>query len=161
MLLRAFRSASGAVFFHPLQPVPKTAILVPGFRETRSVRVFPGGWSDACRRFAPAAVVATFPQLRELSTCGVRFTHTLVVLSWSFDKTLTPAERDFLWSAFGAPIFEQVLAPDNSLLAYECDAHDGLHLLDPNQPTLTLVQSCSCGSPLPRRVNTTTACVIV
>ena len=152
MLLRLFRSASGAAFFHPLQPAPKTAILVPGFRETRSVRVFPGGWSDACRCFAPAAVAATFPQLRDLSNRDVCFTHALIVLSWSFDKTLTPADRDFLWDAFGAPIFEQVLAPDNSLLAYECGAHDGLHLVHPNRTALTLVQYCSCGSPLPRYV---------
>lgn len=152
MLLRFFRSASGAAFVHPLEPAPKTAILVPGFRETRSIRVFPGGWSAGCRRFGPAAVAATFPQLRDLSHRDVRFTHALVVLSWSFDTTLTPAERDFLWDAFGAPIFEQVLAPDNSLLAYECDAHDGLHLLRPNHNTITLVQFCSCGSPLPRHL---------
>lgn len=152
MLPHFFRSASGAAFIHPLQPPPKTAILVPGFRQTRTVRVFPDGWSDACRRFAPAAVAATFPQLRDLSNRSVRFTHALIVLSWSFDTTLSPDERDLLWNSFGAPVFEQVLAPDNSLLAYECDAHDGLHVVRPNRTPLTLVRVCSCGSPLPRHI---------
>jgi hypothetical protein len=42
---------------------------------------------------------------------------------------LSRADRDVLWSAFGLPLYEQLLGPDQEALAAECGAHAGLHLL--------------------------------
>jgi hypothetical protein len=68
---------------------------------------------------------------------------------------LTELERDLFWRVFQVPVFEQFLAPDGHLLAMECDAHDGLHLLDPDAPlpgfrALLDATPCGCGNPHPR-----------
>jgi hypothetical protein len=43
-------------------------------------------------------------------------------------ELLRDAERDLLWRAFRLPVFEEVRGLDNELLAWECDAHAGLHV---------------------------------
>jgi hypothetical protein len=41
---------------------------------------------------------------------------------------LRDAERDALWRDFEFPIFEEVRGFDDELLAWECEAHSGLHV---------------------------------
>lgn len=145
MVLRLRRPSKGATFVHPLEPAPKTAILVPGFRPAKNVRVFPYGWTEEVKRFAPAVVAGTYAQLRALSRLNLELTHAVVVLSWNVDGTLNSVDRDLLWRAFGLPVFEQVLGPRNELAAYECEAHDGLHPV--NAAEVDAV--CGCGRALP------------
>jgi hypothetical protein len=59
--------------------MPRTAILIPGFRSTGVVRVFPAGWNDEAARFDPQAIAATETQFRELPG-DVRLTHAVVVM---------------------------------------------------------------------------------
>ena len=146
MLLRLRLRKAGASFVHPLDPAPRTAILVPGFNSTRSMRVFPLGWNDAARRFTPGAVAGTFSQLRALADDDVRLTHAVICLAWDKKDLLTARQRDYLWTAFGVPVFEQYLDRDNVLLAYECDAHAALHPTEAyNGPTLSEYR-CPCGT---------------
>jgi hypothetical protein len=83
-----------AKFQYPMQPVPRTAILVPwfnhnpwfnqtprfktpGFNKTwfnltrfsarETIRVFKNGWSEEAAQFAPAAIAGTWTQLKELA----------------------------------------------------------------------------------------------
>src|SRR6202050_2317838 len=49
--------------------------------------------------------------------------HTRCYRDWSSD----------VCSSDLVPIFEQCLAPDGSLLAWECEAHDGLHTVEENE----------------------------
>ncbi len=148
MILRIQRPAPSAAFVHPLDPPPRTAILVPGFRESKMIRVFPNGWSDEVARYAPEAVAGTFLHLRDLAKRGIELTHAVIVLSWSLNEVLEGVQRDFLWRSFGVPVYQQVLRRNNSLRAYECDAHSGLHVLDASTTNVD-VRACPCGSEIP------------
>jgi len=148
MFLPLRSQKAAASFVHPLDPAPRTAILLPGFQSTRSVRVFPNGWDEAARRFAPACVAGTFDQLRSLANQGVQLTHAVVCLSWHREDLLTATQRAFLWNAFGVPVFEQYLSPANVLLAFECDAHAALHATPAyTGPTFDRFR-CPCGTVL-------------
>jgi hypothetical protein len=138
-------NAAAAVFVNPLDPPPRTAILAPRFRSTRTTRVFPNGWDNEVARFSPGAIAGTFDQLLAAADAGVQLTHAVVCLSWDIDNLLTDAQRDRLWEAFGVPVFEQILGPDNVLLANECDAHAGLHLTPAHAGMRADVARCACG----------------
>jgi|SRR5579884_2023891 len=148
MLIRLRLHKAAVSFVHPLDPAPRTAILVPGFESTRSIRVFPRGWNDAVRKFAPACVAGSYRQLHELAGQGIQLTHAVICLCWDKRDLLTPGQRDFLWTAFGVPVFEQYLGRGNMLLAYECEAHSALHATAAySGPTLDQYR-CPCGSIL-------------
>ena len=139
---------AAASFVHPLDPAPRTAILVPGFQSTRSLRVFPNGWDEAARKFNPAAVAGTFEQVADLADGGVQLTHAVICLSWDKKEFLTPRQRTYLWSAFGVPVFEQYLDRQNILLAYECDAHSALHATPAYTGKTFPGVNCPCGTGL-------------
>jgi hypothetical protein len=109
------------------QPAPRCAVLARGFRSRYPVRVFPEGWNEEAVRFAPQAIAATLPKLDALAG-GVSVTHAVVVFRKEWEPRLAAAERERLWRAFRVPVFEQVIAGDGTLLASECEAHDGLHI---------------------------------
>ena len=67
MVVRIRRPFKGARFIHPIDPAPRTAILAPGFRETRLVRIFPQGWNERAKRFDPGSIAGPLEQLRSLS----------------------------------------------------------------------------------------------
>jgi hypothetical protein len=150
MLLRfPRRSGANARFVHPLAPPPRTAILVPGFHSTRLVRVFQEGWSPAAEKFAPAAIAAPFDDLLALADAGVRISHAVIPLAWDPSNFLTAEQRETLWQAFGAPIFEQYLGPRNVLLASECEAHQSLHVTPAYTGPVSRCK-CPCGSNVRR-----------
>lgn len=139
-------------------PLPaRTAILVRGFAETRRVRVFPEGWSDRVARFEPEIVAARIVQLRKLACSDPRpeISHALVVLRYDTDPPPSKDDRDRLWRLFGVPVFEQYLNERNEVLAMECDAHAGLHVVQGCLDQAFLDQTmdatlCCCGNPAPR-----------
>ncbi len=141
--------ASGAAFVNPLEPAPRTAILVPGFKSKRNTRVFPDGWNRAAAEFEPAAVAGTFDQLLALADHDVRLTHAVICLAWDVDDLLSEQQRDALWSALGVPIFEQFLGPGNVILAHECAAHAGLHTTLEYSGRSLDTGICACGSTAP------------
>ncbi len=152
MLLPFRLRKAAASFVHPLDPAPRTAILVPGFQSTRSIRAFPEGWNDAAARFAPACVAGTFEQLLALADEGVQLTHAVICLSWHRQHLLTARQREHLWNAFGVPVFEQYLGPGNILLAFECGAHAALHATRAyTGPTFDHMR-CSCSLEQPMSV---------
>jgi hypothetical protein len=70
---------------------------------------------------------------------------------------LTELERDLFWRVFQVPVFEQFLASDGRVLAMECDAHEGLHLLEPDAPLPGFrarldTAPCGCGNAHPRLI---------
>src|SRR5258708_16557648 len=137
--------AAAAVFVHPLAPPPRTAVLAPRFRSTRTSRVFPNGWDNDVATFAPGAIAGAFDQLLAAADAGLQLTHAVVCLTWDTDNLLTDDQRDFLWEAFGVPVFEQILGPGNTLLASECDAHAGLHITPAYKGATTGIARCDCG----------------
>jgi hypothetical protein len=54
--------------------------------------------------------------------------HAVVVLTACGSKPLSDVVRVVLWQSFGVPVFELFVGPDKSLLAFECEAHEGWHL---------------------------------
>lgn len=130
--------------------MPRTAILALGFRETKMVRVFPFGWNKAADRFQPASIAGPAEQLRQLVRQGVSPQHSVVVFSYDGQEGLTASDRDLFWKAFGVPVFEQLLNPSNVVLAMECDAHDGMHLVGDFGNLRAGRSACPCGNPAPR-----------
>ena len=152
MTIRIRFVRGGVRLFHPLDPIPPTAVLTAGFVPSRQVRVFPWGWTRSAARFRPAVVAAPLELLLALARRRVHLglTHALIVFVDGYQARLTERDRECFWDAFGVPIFEQVLSPEKRLLAAECEAHDGLHIVGP-QPGLELdLRPCACGGIRPR-----------
>lgn len=141
-------------FVYPIPPAPRTAILTGPFRSRGSLRVFDDGDRDAVRGFAPQALAGTLAQLEALAG-EVSLTHAVIVFRSEWEAPLTEAQRDRLWRAFQVPAFEQMLGPGGSLLATECEAHDGLHIVSPRLAVGDHeidVNPCACGRPTARMV---------
>ena len=112
---------------YPVQPAPRTAVLIAGFRSKGPIRVFAEGWTEKTARFDPQSVAGTLDQLYALRRTA-RPTHALIVVRREWERAVIDADRDRLWRAFGVPVFEQIVDANSSLLAAECEAHDGLHI---------------------------------
>lgn len=150
MLIRIRRSSKGATFVHPIDPTPRTAILAAGFRETKLVRMFPQGWNDRAKRFDPCSIAGPLERLRSLARDGWPLVQAVVVFTYDGGAGLSPLDRELLWQAFGVPVFEQYLSSDNKLLASECDAHSGLHVVSGCEEFPLEYDLCACGNPAPR-----------
>ena len=151
MTLRIRRRLSGATFIHPMDLTQRTAILTPGFQETKLVRVFADGWNEEAARFNPSSIAATTEQLRGLCKLRLTLSHPLIAFTYAGDRALTDDDRDLFWDSFGLPTYEQHLGPDNELLAMECEVHAGLHVTG-NFDHLPLISNyCPCGNPAPRQ----------
>lgn len=99
-------------------------------------------------------MAGTLPRIESLAA-KVQLTHALIVFRDEAEPRLTEPERDRLWRAFHVPVFEQILAPDGTLYAWECEAHDGLHIATPGFDTgkhLIDPSLCACGLATPRLV---------
>ena len=60
------------------------------------------------------------------------------------------SDRKLFWGAFGVPVFEQYLGLRNELLAAECDAHCGLHVVWGCDDFDLNPDMCACGNGAPR-----------
>ena len=74
----------------------------------------------------------------------------MVAFTYQGQAGLSGDDRDLFWDSFGVPVFEQHLSPDNQLLAMECDAHAGLHVMGDFETLRLDRNSCVCGNPAPR-----------
>jgi hypothetical protein len=129
----------------------RIAVLIPGLsiggmrRRTRNCRVV-------------AATVPVLIRLAEAVESGaIQLPPQAGVIAYTGAgrAELTELERDQFWRAFQAPLFEHLLSPEGATLAMECDAHDGMHLLDPSAPLSGLrarldTTACGCGNWHPR-----------
>ena len=101
-------------------------MLVPLVRARAQVRVFPQGWRPDAEAFQPAALAGEWAQFEALLGRDIpSLTHAIIVLSRDTGELLNEGQRKDLWRAFRVPVFEQILAGNGSLLAAECEAHDG------------------------------------
>jgi hypothetical protein len=123
-------------FLHPLRCAPRTAILMPGFQQTQSVKYVPPDWA-LLSGFRPEAVAASVGVLRMLAK-GIAsgrgrlpsLKDALIAFTGPWAGGLLQEEdRDLFWRVFQVPVFEQHLGPDGRVVAWECEAHRGLHLL--------------------------------
>ena len=133
-----------------MDPVPRTAILTPGFQESKLVRVFPQGWTAEAARFEPASVAGPVEVLRALARIRPALTHAVIAFTYDGRPDLNDDDRELFWEAFGVPVFEQRLDARNRLLAMECHAHEGLHLAGEFRHLRAGKNCCACGNPAPR-----------
>jgi len=150
MLVRIRRPSKGAHFIHPIEPTPRTAILAPGFRETRLVRVFPQGWNERAKRFHPGSIAGPLERLLSLALEGWPLEQAVIVFTYDGGPGISAPDRESFWKAFGVPVFEQYLGPRNRLLATECEAHCGLHVVSGCEELTLEYDLCACGNPAPR-----------
>jgi len=128
----------------------RTAVLARGFQETNTVRVFPCGWNERAARFQPASIAGPVEQLRKLISKDLRLEHAVIVFTYDGEPGLSHQDRELFWSAFAVPVFEQYLDRRNELLAMECDAHSGLHVVTGCDDLPLEREVCACGSMTPR-----------
>jgi hypothetical protein len=144
------RRSRGAVFVHPVDPAPLTAVLTAGFRQTKLARVFPHGWNERAARFSPASIAGPLEQLLEVARARWRVEHSIVVFTFPGEPVLSALDRESFWKAFEVPVFEQYLGPKSQLLATECDAHAGLHVVNGYDDLDLEHEVCPCGNRAPR-----------
>lgn len=135
-------------FVPPAGPPRRTAVLrnlrVP--RGCRRVDPATQNIFDALESFRPDAIAGSYAQLTALS--GLTVNAAVIVFTEAGTQTLSPVQRDTLWDLYRVPIFEQLLTADGRLLATECEAHDGLHIVEdhPAIGALSLTdEPCACG----------------
>ncbi len=71
----------------------------------------------------------TYEDLMRCAAKGVRAGRAIYVLHNPESPFLTEYERDTIWEIFQVPAFGLLLDGDGRLVAYECEAHDGFHLV--------------------------------
>lgn len=54
--------------------------------------------------------------------------HAMVVLTNYGANPISDVLRVTLWQTFGVPVYELYIGPDNTLVASECEAHEGWHI---------------------------------
>jgi hypothetical protein len=150
MVVRIRRPSKGARFIHPVDPAPRTAVLAAGFQETKLARVFPLGWNGRAARFSRASVAGPLEQMLRVARAGWRVEHSIVVFTYVGEPGLSAREREAFWKAFEVPVFEQCLGPNRELLATECDAHAGLHVVNGYEDLDLEHDVCPCGNRAPR-----------
>ena len=99
-------------------------------------------------RLGAATLAAPMRVFYEVERTDWRPEFPVVVLSTDDGGLISPADRDFIWSSLGVPLLEYLLDTDGSILARECEAHDGLHVEAPFEPTAlgeVVTDDCGCG----------------
>jgi len=93
-------------------------------------------WSRGLKRFGATAVAAPAHVLHELATAVESgrqemdaLKHFIVAFTGGGHGELADADREHLWRTFQVPVFEQRLGFDGRVIAYECEAHHGLHTM--------------------------------
>jgi hypothetical protein len=127
----------------PVSPTLRLAQLSPGPKFAGVEPLVLKRWSDLAN-FAPNVVVGSLIEMQRLAEqrkadgLDVSSIDRALVLLTSFgSKPLSDVARVGLWQAFGVPIFELYLGLDQTLLASECEAHEGWHL-SPGIDSVTL-----------------------
>ena len=123
-------------FQSPLAQTPKTAILLGGFVQTSNIKVIAQNWRRGLEHLAANALAAPLHVLRELAASIEdghqeigRLQHFVVPFTGGRFGELAESDRERFWRVFQVPVFEQRVGFDGRVIAYECEAHDGLHIM--------------------------------
>jgi hypothetical protein len=134
--LRNGRMSLQALEF-PLSFAGRIALLEGGFHPCLNVREFAAADLGQLPHYAPEALVCPLnlalflaDQKQRGLICLPSLSIAMVVLTRLDDAPLATHHRDLLWHAFEVPVFEQVLGWDGTVIARECEVHDGLHIAE-------------------------------
>ena len=85
------------------------------------------------------------------AAAGVRVRRAVFPLRLPAEPFLSPLERDTLWDRFKVPIYALLLDGHGRLIGYECEAQQGIHLVEDYAPGLLFGRiesaACECGRP--------------
>jgi len=116
--------------------MPKTAILMAGFKPASGIRVITQNWSKGLKRFGASALAAPAGVLRSIADAveageqdAPVLEHFVVSFTGAEQGELAEEDRERFWQVFRVPVFEQRLGFDGRVIAYECEAHHGLHIV--------------------------------
>ncbi len=117
----------------------RTAVLGQGFASDPQVAQFPYHTLEDLDEYEPESLAGPASKLLRLAeqVLAGRFLlpslRTAVIpFTGLRHGCLKPEQRDLLWRAFRVPAFEQFRGFAQELLAWECEAHDGLHIREQN-----------------------------
>jgi len=127
----------------PATPAIRTAVLGNSMCFQGLTTFAEGRWRELSA-FGPQALVgstATMLRAAEMMFRGELPLNTLdcaiFVVTELGMPVLREADREIVWRAFLVPVFELCVDRDGKLIAAECEAHDGWHLVDPTLEFLT------------------------
>jgi len=94
------------------------------------------------------AVAGTFAELARAAAAGVEARRAVFVLSRP-DEFPGQGERDELWRRFQVPVFALVVDRAGRIVAWECEAQNGLHGEAGCEPPVGMRDEspCPCGRP--------------
>lgn len=140
-----YRHSTRETFTNPLPTPAKIAVLAALFEERNGVRCFEPEAVQEIQAFRPQILAGSVKALLRLAA-EIKALRALVVFSGARLGEVNPRDRDLLWRAFQIPLFEQRLAANGTVIARECEAHDGLHVtasVSFDRPML--INDCECG----------------
>lgn len=124
-------------FRFPLPGSPRAGVMEPGFQLDGNLREFTRDNLAGLKMFAAEAVILPLDLALILADQKQRALFDLpslktaiVVLTSLARPPLREEHREFLWRAFGVPVFEQLRGWNGAVICWECEVHDGLHLDD-------------------------------
>jgi len=141
---------------YPLLPVPRMAVLGLKVQPEPGIHCLLNWTPSDLARVRPLALAARFRDyervarwMRQGALALPELQFPLLVLSGQRVGALTVAQHDALWAWFGLPCFEQIRGVDGGLLAQECEARDGFHLVGHASPEdvggSLVCEACECG----------------
>lgn len=127
------------LFTYPFEPVPPLAV----YEQLEASPNEPG----------PESLTVALPAA--LLPLAVKWNwspeYPIVVFTGPFWGMLTQKERDVVWDRWGVSVYEYRLDAAGSVVALECEAHNGLHLVSGAAvPDEAIVTRCECGQTSPR-----------
>ncbi len=125
---------TGQAFAAPLPLPARTAALEAGFSPDAKIRAFTSDDIGPLVDYEPEALIV--PLLLALALADQRrkpaVSNWMVVLTSLSGVPFEQRHRDQLWRAFEVPVFEQLRGWDGTVIARECEVHDGLHVDENN-----------------------------
>jgi hypothetical protein len=117
----------------------------------RSVKPTPAA---SVKSDAPAqALYGAVEELAGAAVAGIRVERAVFPVRTLAEPFLSESDRDALWDMFQVPVYALLLDGNGSVIAFECEAQDGLHLKDGCAGVLfgrIELKQCECGRPGPR-----------
>jgi|SRR6185437_2395391 len=143
-------------FQFPLPGRARIAVIDADFRAASGMKMFRFGEDAALRAYAPDAIALPLDSALALASRKPPGLKRAIVVFTNFTEApLSQHYRDFLWKAYGLPIFEQLRDEYGRVIARECEVHDGLHFDPILLPTVEDIAEvnrsvCECGNETPR-----------
>ncbi len=116
-------------------PSARTAMLMEGLHGRGSARLFPDGlgrmlaWCGAEAIAGPLGRICKLGRALESGELRMRpLSRAVIVFVRPHEQPLSDDDREQLWRQFQVPIYEHLLGYAGELLAWECEAHEGLHV---------------------------------